>query len=95
MINILLYSQCVSSKTSDERMEKSLVNMLLPIMKAVYQKKSVNKIHLFITAEEIKYLEEMHPEVNMFITSLVKQKLLVNLTGTFHNINPIFFPQKR
>lgn len=94
MIDILLYSQCVSSKTDDSRMDKALVNVLKPIMKIIYQDKSFDKTHLFLTVEEIRYLEEMYPELNVFITSLVKQKLITMLTGTYHNIDPVFFPQK-
>lgn len=94
MTDILLYSQYVSSTSTNNGMEKALSNVLLPIIKTVYHGNGIQKVYLFITREEIKYLEEMHPEINMLIHSLVKKKALVLLTGTSHNINPIFFPQK-
>lgn len=102
MVKVLVYSQCVSATASNEMMERTLSGVLLPFTKYIYQQitkndyqqKTEDDILLFITSEEVRYLEACHPEQNMLITSLVKKNLIKMLTGTYHNINPIVFSAK-
>ena len=94
MVKVLVYSQCVAPSAKDNMMERTLSGVLLPLTKYIYQNKTEDNILLFLTAEEVRYLEENHPEQNMFITSLVKRNAITMLTGTYHNINPIIFTSK-
>lgn len=94
MVKVLVYSQCVAPSAKDNMMERTLSGVLLPLTKYIYQNKTEDNILLFLTAEEVRYLEENHPEQNMFITSLVKRNAITMLTGTYHNINPIIFSAK-
>lgn len=93
MISTFLYSQYVST-TNKESINRSMLFLLLPILQGLYQRKSIDSLGLFITNDEVKYLEDNHPEFNMLIANLSKMHRLSLMTGTYHNVNPMLFPAR-
>lgn len=92
-MEVLLYSEQVDPKNGHS-MHSSLVLTLMPILKLIYQEDYSFEPKLFITANEIAYLEKNYPEENMLIKSLVKEDKLEMLSGSFSNINPLLFPSR-